>query len=277
MLKITIIIPVFNNKDLLECLKTKILFLSNNYTQTIIIDDCSRDNTYLELYNFITNNNLVNVEIYRNNQNMGPSYSRNIGISKALGEYIAFLDSDDDWHPQKIQIQIEMMQKFDFKISGTQHKVIKHEELNNEQSTDYQKLENIPFSIVKWPKILFVSPFATPSVVIHKSLKKYLFDETIRYSEDYNLWKRITYKHKAIKIELPLTYTFKHDYLSDGNSLSSNLKKMQLGVEESFKKLLYSKEINKIDKVLLFIGLNFSRIKYVRRVLKSILLKAKVR
>ena len=186
MKSLTIIIPVYNNIDILESIKNKILFLSNNYTQTIIIDDCSRDNTYVELYNFIKNNNLLNIEIYRNNQNMGPSYSRNIGIEKALGEYIAFLDSDDDWHLQKIEIQIELMKKFDFKISGTQHKVIKCEELNNEQSTDYQMLENIPFSIVKWPKILFVSPFATPSVVIHKSLKKYLFDETIRYSEDYN-------------------------------------------------------------------------------------------
>ena len=159
------------------------------------------------------------------------------------------------------------MKKFDFKISGTQHKVIKCEELNNEQSTDYQMLENIPFSIVKWPKILFVSPFATPSVVIHKSLKKYLFDETIRYSEDYNLWKRITYKHKAIKIELPLTYTFKHDYISESNSLSSNLKKMQLGVEQSFKKLIISKEIALSDKLFLVSGLYFSKIKYLRRLL----------
>lgn len=267
MKNLTIIIPVYNNIDILESLKNKTLLLSNKYTQTIIIDDCSRDNTYLELYNFIQNNNLVNVEIYRNNQNMGPSYSRNIGIEKALGEYIAFLDSDDDWHPQKIEIQIEMMQKFDFKISGTQHKIIKYEELNNEKSINYKMLENIPFYIVKWPKILFVSPFATPSVVMHKSLKKYLFDETIRYSEDYNLWKRITYKHRAIKIQLPLTYTFKHDYISESNSLSSNLKKMQLGIENSFKKLIISKEIVLVDKLFLVGGFYFSKIKYLRRLL----------
>jgi len=264
---LTIIIPVYNNIDILENIKNKIHFMSINYTQTIIIDDCSQDNTDLELNNFIQDKNLVNVEIYRNNINMGSSYSRNIGILKAEGDYIAFLDSDDDWHPQKIEIQIEMMQKFDFKISGTQHKIIKHEELHYEQSIDYKIIENISFSIIKWPKILFVSPFATPSVVMHKSLKKYLFDETIRYSEDYNLWKRITYKHKAIKIELPLTYTFKHDYISDGNSLSSNLNKMQLGVEESFNKLIISKEIAFVDKLFLVFGLFFSKIKYARRLL----------
>ncbi len=276
MENLSVIIPVYNNENILDNIQNKISYLSNHFIQIIIVDDCSLDNTFLELNNFIKRNNLTNIEIYKNNQNMGPSYSRNIGLKKASSDYIAFLDSDDDWHPQKIKIQIEMMKKFDFKISGTQHKVISFKELSDEKSIDYQNIETVPFSIVKWPKILFISPFATPSVIIHKSLKEYLFDETIRYSEDYNLWKRITYKNKAIKIELPLTFTFKHDYISESNSLSSNLKKMQLGVEESFEKLLQSKEIKWIDKFLLFMGLYFSKIKYLRRVLKSIL-KEKVR
>jgi len=265
--KLSIIIPVYNNIDIIDSIHKKLSFLSKHYEQIIIIDDCSLDDTYLNLKDYIQINKLDNVELYQNNKNMGPSYSRNIGIKKAEGEYIAFLDSDDDWHPQKIEIQIEMMQKFDFKISGTQHKIIKHEELHNEQSIDYKKLETIPYVIVKWPKILFVSPFATPSVIIHKSLKDYLFDETIRYSEDYNLWKRITYKHKAIKIQLPLTYTFKHNYISESNSLSSNLKKMQLGNEESFKKFIISKEIVLVDKLFLVAGFYFSKIKYLRRLL----------
>ena len=267
MENLSVIIPVYNNENILDNIQNKISYLSNHFIQIIIVDDCSLDNTFLELNNFIKRNNLTNIEIYKNNQNMGPSYSRNIGLKKASSDYIAFLDSDDDWHPQKIKIQIEMMKKFDFKISGTQHKVIQIKELDNEQLIDYRKLESIPYSIIEWPKILFVSPFATPSVVIHKSLKEYLFDETIRYSEDYNLWKRITYKHKAIKIQLPLTYTFKHDYISEGNSLSSNLNKMQLGIEDSFKKLLQSKEMCFIDKLFLVGGLYFSKIKYLRRLL----------
>ncbi|MCG3658919.1 glycosyltransferase family 2 protein [Aliarcobacter butzleri] len=265
MENLSVIIPVYNNENILDNIQNKILYLSNHFIQIIIVDDCSLDNTFLELNNFIKRNNLTNIEIYKNNQNMGPSYSRNIGLKKASSDYIAFLDSDDDWHPQKIKIQIEMMKKFNFKISGTKHKIIESKELYKEQLIDYQKLENIPFSIVKWPKILFVSPFATPSVIIHKSLKEYLFDETIRYSEDYNLWKRITYKNKAIKIELPLTFTFKHDYISESNSLSSNLKEMQLGVEKSFKNLIISNEIFLLDKLFLVFGLYFSKFKYIRR------------
>ena len=267
MKNLTVIIPIYNNENILENLQNKILFLSKNYIQIIIIDDFSQDKTYSELNNFVKRNNLINVEIYKNSKNMGPSYSRNIGLKKATADYIAFLDSDDDWHPQKINIQIKMMKKFDSKISGTQHKVIRLEELHDEQSIDYQNIETAPYSIIKWPKILFVSPYATPSVIIHKSLKEYLFDETIRYSEDYNLWKRITYKYKAIKILLPLTYTFKHDYISETNSLSSNLRKMQLGVEKSFRQLIISKEITFLDKLFLFCGLYFSKVKYLRRLL----------
>lgn len=243
--------------------------LSKSYKQIVIIDDFSIDYTYEELITFININKLDNVEITQNIKNMGPSFTRNRGLIKAKGKYIAFLDSDDDWHPQKIELQVRIMEKYNVKICGTMHKVILKEEINHENSNDYLKYDNIPVSIVQWPKILFISPFATPSIVIHNSLKNYLFDESIRFSEDYNLWKRITYKHKAIKILLPLTYTFKHDYIGIGDSLSTNLNKMQLGVEHSFLSLIKSKEIALKDKPILIIALAFSEVKYVRRLLKN--------
>jgi glycosyltransferase involved in cell wall biosynthesis len=268
---LTVIIPVYNNMNIINNLIQKISFLSQYYNQIIIIDDCSTDSTYLELHECININNLRNVELIKNDNNKGPSFSRNLGIKKSTSEYIAFLDSDDDWHPQKIEIQIKMMKKYDVLICGSVHKVISESELKYEKLIDYGSSKNIIISYVSWPKILFISPFATPSVVIHKSIKNYLFDENIRYSEDYNLWKRITYKNKAIKIQLPLTYTFKHDYISQGDSLSSNLKKMQMGVEQSFQKLLESDEISFVDKGLVVVALIFSKIKYIRRVFRNLI------
>ena len=176
------------------------------------------------------------------------------------------MDSDDEWHPQKIDIQVEAMQKYNVKISGTVHKVISYDELDDEKKINYSE-DNVPYIDIKWPKILFISPFATPSVVIHRDIKGYLFDDALRYSEDYDLWKRITYKHKGIKIQLPLTFTFKHDYISNEKTLSTNLKEMQRGVEVGFKKLLDIEGIGFGNKILIVFAILFSKIKYLRRVL----------
>lgn len=269
MKNVTVIIPVYNNFSILPYLKCCISNLDSQCKQVIIIDDCSEDLSYIELFTFIKESGLSNTEIFKNEINKGVSFSRNRGLKNAKGEYIAFLDSDDDWHPQKIDIQVNMMRKLDVKICGTSHKSLDRYDLALEKSYDYKKIDFLPFSYVKWPKILFFSPFSTPSVIIHHSLKNYFFDEDLRRAEDYNLWKIITYKHKAIKILLPLTYTFKHDYISSGDSLSSDLKKMQLGVEESFKKMLNMNDFSFFSKLLIYIALYFSKIKYVRRILKS--------
>ena len=67
---------------------------------------------------------------------------------------------------------------------------------------------------------------------------------------------------------LPLTYTFKHDYISKDISLSSNLVKMQRGVNQSFFDLLYANEIRFLDKLWIVLAILFSQIKYLRRVAK---------
>jgi hypothetical protein len=162
---------------------------------------------------------------------------------------LAFLDSDDDWHPQKIEIQIALMEKHNKLISGTAHKIISRDLLSKEKAIIYD-IDKISIKTISWPKILFVTPFATPSVVIHSSLKDYLFYESIRYSEDYNLWKRITYSHVALKLDVPLTFTFKHDFISHKGTLSGNLRKMQQGNNSSFPRQLRQKthalKINKL-------------------------------
>lgn len=273
MIDVSVIMPIYNNIMIIEELKLKVLNLAKYCKQVILIDDCSIDATYDILYNFIKQIEISNIELYRNGKNMGPSYSRNIGIKKSTGEYMAFLDSDDDWHPQKLEIQIRSMKKYNVKISGTIHQVIDKKMLKANQDKKILNLDNIPIKRIKWPGILFVSPFATPSVVLHNSLKNYLFNEKMRYSEDYNLWQRITYDNPGIKILLPLTYTFKHDYISsDKNCLSINLKNMQRGVEFGYKNLLKSSNIKITSKIMLILAYAFSKLKYLRRIILNMLM-----
>lgn len=264
-MNVSIVIPTFNSSRYLDRLFLLLdKYLNNDANEVIFIDDFSSDDTVKTILH--KQEKYDNLKLYINDKNMGPSYSRNIGIKKSTKEYIAFLDSDDCWHPLKLEIQIKFMKDKNIKICGTDHITIEEEDFYNINKEEKNILKyEVPYRIISWPRILFISPFATPSVVIHSSLKSFLFDEKIRYSEDYNLWKRITYKYKAAKIKLPLTYTFKHDYVSSENSLSSNLLKMQMGINTSFISLINSKKINIGSKLLIVIAFIFSQLKFLRR------------
>jgi len=271
---VSIIIPCFNAEKTIERALVSVAGQTHGELEIIIIDDGSIDATQHIVETFFQSHPAL-LYRYMYQQNGGPAKARNEGMSIAQGEYIAFLDSDDAWHPQKLEIQITTMQKTKTYISGTLHKIIDGIKLIEEEEKRFN-LHDVFLKNISWPKILFLSPFATPSVIMHKSLKEYVFNENILFSEDYNLWKRITYKNSSKKIMLPLTYTFKHDYISESISLSTNLAKMQKGINQSFFNLLYSSEIKFIDKLWIFPALLFSQIKYLRRVTKYIRLRKKI-
>ena len=86
---ISIIIPTYNSeKFIFKCVNSIPI---DKRVEVIIIDDCSKNN----LKNKIKHKKFKNFKIFRNKLNVGPGPSRNIGIKKAKGEYILFLDSDD--------------------------------------------------------------------------------------------------------------------------------------------------------------------------------------
>jgi glycosyltransferase involved in cell wall biosynthesis len=261
---VDVIIPIYNNIDIINNILKK---LSELYEYNIIvIDDCSIDGTYELINRFLKKKNIEYVKLLRNNINKGPSYCRNLGLEHSKKEYIAFLDSDDDWHPQKIKIQLEIMRKHNILISGTNHKIINLNEISYYKKIDYNN-NPIPFHYIKWPYILYKSPFATPSVIIQKGLKKYLFNEDIRYAEDFNLWIRIVHDNVAVKIDLPLTYTFKHDWLGENKSLSTNLFKMQKGLNKSYFLIYKQYKNNPADKLFILIAILFAQFKFIRRIL----------
>nr|WP_087017662.1 glycosyltransferase [Thaumasiovibrio subtropicus] len=205
---------------------------------------------------------------------MGPAHSRNVGIKLAKSDYIAFLDSDDDWHPQKIHCQILLMKELGADVSGTQHAVVSKAEFMQFSQTRVLS-SNIDVVPITWPRVLFKSPFSTPSVVMRNGLGMY-FDETLRFSEDFNLWIRLSKEFKVIRLDEPLTYTFKHDYLSTGGSLSSNLSAMQKGELANFFSLLAGRSLSFYERCTLLAAIVFSCFKFIRRLLLSIILKAKV-
>jgi len=98
--------PAYNCQDTILDSIESVRQQTYQFFELIIVDDGSSDNTYQVIKRF---KDFPNIKIIRSKINRGIGFTRNIAISKARGQYIAFLDSDDTWHKDKLKIQINLM------------------------------------------------------------------------------------------------------------------------------------------------------------------------
>jgi glycosyltransferase involved in cell wall biosynthesis len=101
---VSVILPTYNRAHLVDRAIQSVLDQTYQDFEVIIVSDCSTDNTD-EVVNAYRDPRIVYI---RHNQNKGGSAARNTGIGVAKGEYIAFLDSDDEWLPEKLEKQIKI-------------------------------------------------------------------------------------------------------------------------------------------------------------------------
>ena len=106
---VSVIIPTYNRADLIRQAVDSVFFQSYQNWEIIIVDDNSQDNT-AEVIQGIANQGKP-IQYHRHSRNLGGSAARNTGIKQAQGEYIAFLDSDDVWLPQKLELQLKAIAK----------------------------------------------------------------------------------------------------------------------------------------------------------------------
>ncbi len=183
---ISVIIPTYNRKEAL--IKAVDSVLSQTYTnfELIIIDDGSTDDTSLM---FKDNDNENGKIKYIYQENGGVSKARNTGIKFAKGEFISFLDSDDEWLPKKLEKQIDFLKKNkNIKICHTNEIWIK----NGVRINQHNKHKKYGGWI--YQKSLYLCLISPSAVIIHKSVFEDvgMFNEEFKAGEDYDLWLRIT-------------------------------------------------------------------------------------
>lgn len=118
---VSIIMPSYNTaRYISESIES---VLSQTYTnwELIIVDDCSTDNTDDIVKPYLEDNR---IKYLKNEKNSGAAISRNYALREAKGRWIAFLDSDDLWLPQKLEKQIEFMEKNNYSFSYTAYEQI---------------------------------------------------------------------------------------------------------------------------------------------------------
>ncbi|HEX2786582.1 MAG TPA: glycosyltransferase [Ignavibacteria bacterium] len=181
---ISIILTSFNRKNLLKKSLESILNQSYRDIEVIIIDNNSTDGTEEELSTY--RDPRINFFNVGSVNNLGKS--RNIGISKAKGDLIAFCDDDDIWYPDKLEFQLKYVH-----ITGVVCTDVDYVDKDNviiKKSIFPDKISDLIFSKAT---LLYQNLIMVTSVLIDKEilLKAGQFD-SLRYCEDYDLWMRVT-------------------------------------------------------------------------------------
>jgi glycosyltransferase involved in cell wall biosynthesis len=229
------------------------------------VDDSSQDSSRI-LLNKIKNSHKSFVKVIFLDKNLGVSNARNIGWALATQPYIAFLDADDTWHPQKIAFQYNYMKKNpEIVMSGHSHIL----NFSQQNKLDWNIDRNQVFFIPKW-RLIFSNQFITPSVMLKKEIEE-RFDSKQRHMEDHKLWVDIAYKHNQIaKLSAPLASIYKPAFGTNG--LSGDLWKMEKADLSNLKHFLKSCYINQFEYLFLFL---FSLIRFFRRICIAFFRRAK--
>ena len=185
--EITAIIPVHNRAQSIQRAIDSILSQTLPPKEIIVVDDASTDGTKEILKNY--GSRITPVFLPKNS---GVSRARNEGIRHAKTEWIAFLDSDDQWERDKLKNQVEYIRKYPF------YQIMQSDEqwIRNGKRVNSCKHHQKPFGWI-WEPSLERCLVSTLSVLIKKSLlEKYgCFDEALAVCEDYDLWIKISRYH----------------------------------------------------------------------------------
>ncbi len=176
---VSIITPCYNSEKFIrQCIESIITQTYTNW-EIIIVDDCSIDNSKYEIESFSKYD--IRIKTFFLDKNIGAAEARNIGIRHAKGEYIAFLDSDDLWKPQKLEKQISFMKTNNIAFSYTAYQSVSEDGL-------------IDMSIVRAPKKMTYHSYLKNTiigcltVVIDREKTGDFKMPNIRSSHDMALW-----------------------------------------------------------------------------------------
>lgn len=180
---VSIIMPSYNTAPYIKKTIESVLAQSYRNWELLIVDDCSDDNTD-EIINLFHD---PRIQYFKNDQNSGAAVSRNRALREAKGRFIAFLDSDDLWMPQKLEKQIMFMEKNGYAFSYTDYEEI---DVNSNrtgiQITGPKKITKTGMFRYCWPGCLTVM-----YDVNHIGLIQI---EDIKKNNDYAMWLKVCKK-----------------------------------------------------------------------------------
>jgi glycosyltransferase involved in cell wall biosynthesis len=223
MSQVSVIIPTYNRAKTIGAAIDSVLKQTFRYYEIIVIDDGSTDDTAGKLKQY---GKLIK---YIHQENKGVSAARNAGLRLATGGYIAFLDSDDTWVPDKLEKQLKYFEnnsRVGLLYSSARYLAVNN---NTEQIKPRVITRNLREMIEK------DAVFPTSTVIIRRECldKVGMFDETLRGIEDFDLWFRIAERYP---IYFQDEITAQHNYY--GSSLADQSDEMSRAYIKIYNKII---------------------------------------
>ena len=208
---ISVVIPCFNSAATIERALRSVEHQTTKPSEVLVVDDASSDNTVSVIEQYAHTSSL-NIRVIKQSVNGGPSVARNAAWNVATSEVIACLDADDQWHPQKLELQLGAM------LANPTCAISFHDHLFGSS----EQFETLPFtpttSQATLRNYLVRNRSATPTVMLRTALIE-RFSSTKRYAEDYLLWMTIIAQHgSALHVHATLAHCSNPGYGGSGQS-----------------------------------------------------------
>lgn len=259
---ISVIIPVYNAEESIEkCLDSIKKQTWTGEFEIIVINDGSTDRSGEILENYRQKNPEMPIQLIHQ-ENGGVSKARNAGLKIAKGDYIALLDSDDEWLPEKTEKQMKYLVNKNFRVDFITS-------LWNDEKVSF------PYAIggnglvaINLNKLLFKVTGQTSTAIFKKKILENtgFFDERQRYSEDANYWMRISENNSMFLLPEKLVIAGNGKKSFGFSGLSANLKEMEKGIQKNISEMYRNKRINLLQYLFYFV---FSKLKYIVRPIRA--------
>lgn len=205
---VSIVMPAYNSEQYIQESIESVLRQTYTNWELLIVDDCSSDSTADIVRTFQDER----IRYIKNEQNGGAAVCRNRALREAKGKWIAFLDSDDRWFPEKLEKQIHFMEANGYKFTYTDYRI----QLNG---TWLPYIYTGPDKVTE-RKMKNYCYFSTITVIYDREYVGLVQIEPIKKNNDYAMWLKIIKKTPCYRFPQCLSSYIKHNgSISSGSKL----------------------------------------------------------
>lgn len=209
--QVSVVIPSYNSAPYLRQTLESVRRQTFPDWEIIVVDDCSTDMSPGLVEDLARRDERV--RLLRLERNAGrPAVPRNAGVQAARGTYVAFLDADDLWHPQKLEIQMQVMREHGVRfVSSAVYRFRDEAEISRLREFRIDRETAATTTAIDHRRLLRKNSIPTSSVLAERTLlahQPFIEDSRYKAIEDYHCWLNI-HQHeidRSCKLRVPLVY-----------------------------------------------------------------------